>query len=88
MSVDSVYSHKEWAARALGGIGFPIVADFHPKGHAARLYGCWIEAEGLADRATVLIDKDGYVAYAASAGIDGRRDMHELLAICRREALG
>ena len=38
VSVDSMYCHANWA-RDLGGVSFPLLADFHPKGEVARSYG-------------------------------------------------
>ena len=59
ISVDSVYSHRAWAeARA---IGFPLLADFHPKGAVADAYGVYNAERGHARRAVIVLDEDGIV---------------------------
>lgn len=88
VSVDSTYSHASWGA-SLGGVSFPLLADFHPKGEVAKSLGVYLEAAGITDRATVLIDSSGVVQYAASAGPGGQRDIDQLAAECERvDALG
>jgi len=61
ISVDSVPCHLAWA-RALGGLAFPLMADFWPHGAVARLYGLLTE-RGYADRAVFLIDKNGIIRF-------------------------
>lgn len=88
VSVDSTYSHASWGA-SLGGVSFPLLADFHPKGAVAQSLGVYLEAAGITDRATVLIDSSGVVQYAASVGPGGQRDIEQLAAECERvDALG
>lgn len=81
VSIDSVYCHANWA-RSLGGVSFPLLADFHPKGAVARACGLYLEAAGITDRATVIIDKDGVVRHASSVGPGGERDLAELAVLC------
>lgn len=82
ISVDSGYSHAAWA-ETLGGISFPLLADFHPKGAVAQSMGVYLEALGITDRATVLIDAAGKVRHVSAVTPAGKRDMAELLAMCR-----
>lgn len=79
LSVDSKYSHKGWA-EGFGGIHFPLLADFHPKGDVARKYGLWLDDAGISDRATVLIDKEGKVLWSESVTPSGQRSPSALLA--------
>ena len=79
VSVDSKYCHKAWA-ETFGGIQFPLLADFHPKGGVAAAYGLWLEEAGITDRATVLIGKDGKVLWSESVGPGGARVPGDLLA--------
>ena len=79
VSVDSKFSHKAWAD-SFGGIDFPLLADFHPKGAVAQQFGLWLENAGITDRATVLIGKDGKVLWSESVGPGGARVPGELLA--------
>jgi len=83
VSVDSVYSHASWGA-SLGGVSFPLLADFHPKGEMARAYGVYLDQAGITDRATIVIDSAGVVQYAASVGPSGQRDIAALAAECER----
>jgi glutaredoxin len=83
VSVDSVYCHLNWA-KDLGGISFPLLADFHPKGEVARSYGLYLEGAGITDRATVLIDAAGVVRQAESVTPAGQRDIAALAAECER----
>jgi len=83
VSVDSVHSHANWAA-GLGGVSFPLLADFHPKGAVAASYGLYLEDRGTTDRATVIIDADGIVRHASSVTPAGSRDIAELAALCEQ----
>jgi len=78
ISVDSVWAHKAFAASA--GISYPLLADFQPRGKVAGLYGLFLEEKGITDRATVIVDREGKVAYFKSHGVPNARDDEELLA--------
>ena len=58
VSIDSRFSHDNWA-KSCGGISFPLLQDFHPKGDMAKKYGVYLDDNGITDRATVIIDKQG-----------------------------
>ena len=62
ISVDSVHSHRAFA-RELGGIDFPLLADFHPKGEATKAYGLWRDDKGYSRRAIVIVDGEGVARY-------------------------
>lgn len=81
VSVDSVHCHANWAV-SLGGISFPLLADFHPKGAVAQKFGLYLDQAGITDRATVLIDAGGAVRYVKSVTPGGERDIAELAAKC------
>ncbi len=83
VSIDSIYSHENWT-NSLGGVSFPLLADFHPKGAMAKSYGLYLEDKGITDRATVIIDKSGVVRYAASVTPAGERNPKDLLAECQK----
>ena len=59
ISVDSAPAHKAWAAQ-LGGIDYPLLADFWPHGEVAQKYGVFLET-GYSGRATFVIDKKGII---------------------------
>jgi peroxiredoxin (alkyl hydroperoxide reductase subunit C) len=62
ISVDSPYAHKIFSERE--GFEFPLLSDFWPHGGVARAYGVFDEANGIANRGTFLIDRDGIVRFA------------------------
>ena len=61
ISVDSAPVHKIWAEQ-LGGIDYPLLADFWPHGEVAKRYGVLLES-GVAARATFIIDMTGTIRY-------------------------
>ena len=82
VSIDSHYSHAAWA-HGLGGISFPLVADFHEKGAVAQAYGLYLADKGITDRATVLIDAGGTIRHISTVSPAGKRDIDELLKLCQ-----
>ncbi len=78
VSIDSIHCHKNWG-KSMGGVTFPLLADFHPKGDMAKKYGVYLEDKGITDRATVIIDKTGAVRYAVSVTPAGQRNPKDLL---------
>ena len=61
ISVDSAWSHQAFAEARQ--IGFPLLADFHPKGEVARAYGVYADDWGIAHRALFLVDTQGVVRW-------------------------
>lgn len=70
----------------MGGISFPLLADFHPKGAVASSYGLYLAEKGITDRATVIIDADGVVRHASSVTPAGSRDIAALAGLCEEVA--
>ena len=83
VSVDSRFSHENWA-KSLGGISFPLLQDFHPKGDMAKKYGVYLEDKGITDRATVIVDKQGVVRYSVSVTPAGQPNPNDLLTECQK----
>lgn len=61
VSSDNAWSQKAWKEQL--GVGFDILSDFKPQGETAGKYGFLIEARGIANRAVVVVGKDGKVAW-------------------------
>lgn len=61
ISVDSVPCHKAWA-KSLGGLSFPLMADFYPHGKVAQKYGVF-NKRGYSERALFIIDKKGIIKF-------------------------
>lgn len=68
LSVDGVWCHAAFAANRR--LRFPLLADFEPKGEVARRYGAYRTKDGFAERALVLIDSAGTVAWSYLSPID------------------
>lgn len=83
ISVDSRHCHANWAV-SLGGVSFPLLQDFHPKGQMAASYGLYLEQAGITDRATVIVDASGVVRFVASVGAGGERNIDELVQEAER----
>ncbi|SCG45022.1 redoxin domain-containing protein [Micromonospora humi] len=87
ISVDSVDSHRAFARSR--GIRFPLLADFEPKGEVSRRYGAYAP-RGQSDRALVVLDPDGRVAWShlsppeVNPGVDGILDTLDRLGTDRR----
>jgi peroxiredoxin len=78
ISVDSIYSHGAWAT--VRGLTFPLLADFHPKGKVARLYGVMRDSTGFSERALYIIDAEGTIRYKHIAPkLNHIPDIYELL---------
>jgi alkyl hydroperoxide reductase subunit AhpC len=81
ISVDSVFSHRAFA-NELGGIDFPILADFHPKGEVTTAYGLWNEEGGTSRRAIIIVDSAGIVRHSEMIP-KGAPDVEEVIGIVR-----
>ena len=59
ISTDTAFAHKAWhdSSPAIGKIKYPMLAD--PTGNISKLFGTYIESEGLSLRGTFIIDPDG-----------------------------
>ena len=76
ISRDSSFTHKAFIEKE--GLKHSLLADM--KGDVAKLYGCWLEAAGIAERMTVVIDKDGVIRYVIHNNAGQIRDHHEAVA--------
>lgn len=59
VSTDSVYVHKAWHddSPTIRNITYPMLAD--PAGKVSKIFGTYIDDEGLSLRGTFIIDPDG-----------------------------
>jgi peroxiredoxin len=62
ISVDGVWCHAAFAL--VRNLHFPLAADFEPKGHVALVYRAYREADGTAERALFVIDKNGIITWS------------------------
>ena len=68
ISVDSKYSHKEFAAKL--GLNFPLLSDFGKD--VCRLYGT-LRKEGFSERAYFIIDSQGIARFKYLMPTPGER---------------
>ena len=47
----------------MGGLPYPELSDFHPKGKATQAYGLWNEERGAGNRAVIIVDKAGIIRF-------------------------
>ena len=83
ISVDTKHSHHHWAYD-LGGVSFPLLSDFHPRGAVSAKYGVYLEALGITDRATIFIAHEGIVRHASTVGVKGKRNIEHLLELATK----
>jgi peroxiredoxin len=76
ISRDSAFTMKAFKEKE--NLPYGLLADM--KGTVAQLYGCWNEAVGIAERLTVVIDKDGIITYVEHNGPGQIRDQKTALA--------
>jgi peroxiredoxin (alkyl hydroperoxide reductase subunit C) len=69
-STDSKHSHRAWIKTGLGALNHPLLADFNKT--IARDYDALMD-DGVACRATIIIDPEGIVQHASyNADLLGR----------------
>lgn len=75
ISIDSVWSHKAWQEKM--SLKHRLLADMHRK--ATKDYGLFLPAANISQRATVLVDKNGVVAWVkVEKDITKERDYNEI----------
>lgn len=79
VSTDTVYVHKAWHdhSEAVKKVDYPMFAD--PTGELSRMFGTYIEEEGLSLRGTFIIDPDGVLQAMEVNSNDIGRNSDELL---------
>ncbi|HSE09535.1 MAG TPA: alkyl hydroperoxide reductase subunit C [Nocardioidaceae bacterium] len=79
VSTDTHFTHKAWheASDTIAKVQYPMVGD--PTGTIANNFEVMREGQGLADRATFLIDPDGIIQYMEISSEGVGRNAMELL---------
>jgi peroxiredoxin len=80
ISCDAGPSQKAWADSL--GLTFDLLADFHPKGAVAEAYGV-MRDDGIPERAILVVDKTGAIAWAAKYDIPQQPPQDELLKVLK-----
>jgi peroxiredoxin (alkyl hydroperoxide reductase subunit C) len=84
VSIDSQFTHYAWRNTpvdkgGIGEVGFPLVADVTHS--IARAYGIEHPTEGVALRASFLIDKNGIVQHQVVNNLPLGREVDEMLRL-------
>jgi peroxiredoxin len=80
ISTDSFFSHKAWADSL--GLKQTLLADFNRD--VVKKYGLYFEPLNCGKRATVIVDKNGKVAYAKVQEIKIARDDKDILEALKK----
>jgi alkyl hydroperoxide reductase subunit AhpC len=80
VSVDSLDSHRSWAEE-LGGLSYPLLSD--EKKTLSQAYGVLDEKEGLALRATFIINPTGVICYQVVSHVNVGRSVEETLRVLK-----
>ena len=83
VSTDTVPSKKAWAEN-LGIKNTRLLSDFWPHGKVARAYGLFRKDDGISERANVIIDEKGTVAFIKVYPISKLPDIEEILDVLRK----
>ena len=76
ISVDNIPTLHAWTTQ-MGNLWFHVASDFWPHGAVAQKYGV-LRSDGVAERATIIIDKNGVVRFV---------EVHDINSIPRLEGL-
>jgi alkyl hydroperoxide reductase subunit AhpC len=80
VSVDSIESHRSWAEE-LGGLNYPLLSDADKT--VSRAYGVLDEKEGVALRATFIINPAGIICYQVVSHVNVGRSVEETLRVLK-----
>jgi alkyl hydroperoxide reductase subunit AhpC len=65
-------------------IKYPLLADFQPRGEVASKYGLYLADKGITSRATVIVGKNGKVAWVKQEEIPQARDNKKIIEELRK----
>jgi peroxiredoxin len=80
INVDPLPSKKAWA-EAIGLTSLRILSDFWPHGNVAKMYDIFREKEGFSERANIIVDAHGKVAFIKVYPIPQLPDIEEIIKI-------
>ncbi len=83
ISVDTIPSKKAWA-KELGITNTRLLADFWPHGAVAKIYGLFREKSGVSERANVVIDENGKIAFIKVYKISQLPDIQEIISFLKQ----
>lgn len=83
ISADSIPSHLAWQKHSLGPLSYPLASDFYPHAEVIRRYGLLREGPpvpGISNRAVLIVDRQGKVAWKKVYDLPTKPDVDEILA--------
>ncbi len=80
VSIDTVPSKKAWAA-SLHIEKTRLLSDFWPHGKVAKAYGIFRKDDGISERANVIVDAKGKVAFLKVYPLGQLPDIKEILEV-------
>lgn len=82
ITVDNIPTLYAWTNQ-MGKLWFPVLSDFWPHGAVADLYGV-LRTSGVAERALIVIDKEGIIRYVNVGDINKRPELGALVMELRK----
>jgi peroxiredoxin len=82
ISVDSVPSKKAWAAN-LGIAKLRLLCDFWPHGLVADEYEVLRQMVGYSERANIIVDENGRIAFVRKYGASDAPDIMEIIKMLK-----
>ena len=86
ISVDSGFCHIGWQEKDIGILKFPLLSDFYPHAAVIQKYGILRTGPplpGISERAIVVVDKQGKVAFAKLYELGEQPPNEEVLEVLR-----
>jgi peroxiredoxin len=85
LGVDTIPSKKAWSDH-MGLKNLRMLSDFWPHGAVAMLYGIFREEGGTSQRANIIVDEQGKVAWVKVYEMGQLPDINEVLAVLKKMA--
>lgn len=82
ISIDAQPAKAAWA-KTLGTISYDLLSDFYPHGEVAQKYGVFRAKDGISERAIVVVDKNGRIAWSKVYPIPELPENQEVLDALR-----
>ena len=82
ISVDSIPTLFAWT-KEMGTLWFDVLSDFWPHGQTASTYGV-LRSDGTAERALILVDKQGIIRFIHVSDINIRPDLGMIMKALKK----
>lgn len=65
----------------MGGLPYPELSDWHPKGKVSQAYDLWNEERGASQRAVVVVDQEGIIQFRETYAPGSLPDPEKILGV-------